>query len=846
MHALHEHLCQQLDKRLGERSIVVVYDPGEEFRPFFERELAEVGKGFGNLPRVLVGERLTFLARYQGSFFGLRALVEPIAALERPEPLVIYVPGVTRDRRGSILLELELGGTTYEPQLKRLSRALLLQRYTDGQIDELLKPQNVGYEDVVSFLQQAEEGGTASALRGIFGGRQSEDLIAAWLAEPERDRAIQEKEALPELLKLIEARLGFKLPEDVAAAEAREKTLRYVLVAEFRSDLSCEPPLSVSRLPSPASKEHTERSRDVAARLRRDSPEKYAPIADRVEAELGLADSKIDAAALGRIDTFRFEERCLLHHAGELLARGMHGPALEIVTGRNRSFWVDRDVARQAQWEACRLMGELVREIERVSPQVARAGTNAAVWLESYTAPDGWHRVDTLHRRLTAWVAGMAEDPEAQEAYGRVERSYDDLLQKQCAGFSRALQSAGWTVPGALLQTHVFPEVVRPLGDRVAYFLVDSLRFEMAVELAQKLLNAKEVALRPAVAAVPTITPVGMAALLPGASGSFSVKEHRGQIAAWIDGTPLPSLSDRKRFFQARVPGVIDMTLSGALKLTPSKLPKASGGMPLVVVRSQEIDAVGEADEDLAARQAMGSILDNLVRAMKRLAKCGIQSFAVAADHGHLYSLRKEEDMRIDDPGGRTLDSHRRVWIGRGGATPPATVRIGGAELGYDSDLDFVFPTGLGVFKAGGGLTYHHGGLSLQELIVPVLTFRMPVAEGSAARSRTVRLVGLPDVINNRTFGIRLLTEGNMLETESRALRVLLVEEGELVGRVGMAVEAELDRESGILHVAPSREASVGLMLTRDNCRAVRIVVQDAVTDAVLDQSEPIPVRLAI
>jgi hypothetical protein len=36
------------------------------------------------------------------------------------------------------------------------------------------------------------------------------------------------------------------------------------------------------------------------------------------------------------------------------------------------------------------------------------------------------------------------------------------------------------------------------------------------------------------------------------------------------------------------------------------------------------------------------------------------------------------------------------------------------------------------------------------------------------------------------------------------------------------------------------------LMLTRDDCRTVRVVVQDPATDAVLEQSEELPVRLGI
>ncbi len=84
--------------------------------------------------------------------------------------------------------------------------------------------------------------------------------------------------------------------------------------------------------------------------------------------------------------------------------------------------------------------------------------------------------------------------------------------------------------------------------------------------------------------------------------------------------------------------------------------------------------------------------------------------------------------MRIDAPGGDTVGLHRRCWIGRGGATPPGTIRVSAAELGYDSDLDFVFPTGLGVFKPV-VVAYHHGGISLQEMVVPVVDVPDPARE---------------------------------------------------------------------------------------------------------------------
>src|SRR5690606_15993553 len=61
--------------------------------------------------------------------------------------------------------------------------------------------------------------------------------------------------------------------------------------------------------------------------------------------------------------------------------------------------------------------------------------------------------------------------------------------------------------------------------ESTAYVLVDALRYELGRDLATRLgrLNAA-VDVRSAVAAVPTITPVGMAAITPGADERFDVE----------------------------------------------------------------------------------------------------------------------------------------------------------------------------------------------------------------------------------------------------------------------------------------------------------------------------------
>lgn len=846
MHPFHDYLCGQLDDMLKKRGVVVFYDPRREFQPLFDRELKETGTGYDGLPRVFVKDRLTFVARHEGSFFALRNAVEPIADLDKPDPLIVYLPGIERDRQASVLMELEKSGIPYEPQLKRLALNVLRKRFTDGQIDEMLRPASVGYDDIVSFLHQGEEGTSASVLRTIFDGAQSEALITRWLADEEKDESIVEKDAAVELFKLIESRLGLPVRDSTSITETRDKVLRYVLIGEFRSDFEFDPPESVAMVPEPPSKEHVERLRDVAENLRRGHFDCYVALANRVEADLGLGKAKIDAGHLGNIDTFRFEERALLAYAGELICAREYRKALGIFDGRRRSFWVDRDVGRQAQWEACRLMAELGREIEKVRPALSKGDGNPAKWVQAYSTEDGWFRVDELQRRLETWVARMDEEPETEKGLAVVRREHEELLKKMADGFAKVLEEAAWTVPGALHQTRVYPEVVQTMGGRVAYFFVDAMRFEMAVELARQLEGTKDLTICPAIAALPTITPVGMAALLPGASASFSVVERKGKLAASIEGTEMSGLSERLKFLKAKVPDVTDIALGKVLGSSPSKLSRSIGDASLVVVRSQEIDALGENVDELTARAAMEGVIGNVARAIRKLASAGIENFVVTADHGHQFSIRKDDDMKTDNPGGDTVDIHRRCWIGHGGTTPLGTVRVSGAELGYDTNLDFVFPTGLGVFKSGGGLSFHHGSVSLQELVIPVVSLRIPLKDSKTPTGKVAQLHGLSDKITNRTFGVRVLVVGDLFTTEPVALRVVIVSGNEQVGQAGMAIGGDLDRSSGILHVSPNSEASVGMMLTRDDCTSIRVMVLDPATDAVLDKSDELPVKLGI
>ena len=305
-------------------------------------------------------------------------------------------------------------------------------------------------------------------------------------------------------------------------------------------------------------------------------------------------------------------------------------------------------------------MAELGNVRCKCEAAVGKTSGDAAAWLDAYASKDGWYRLDQAQRRLEAWVANLDEEPE-ERPLGVVRRAYEDACHAMAEGFTKALVKAGWTVPGALHQTRIFSEVVAEQAEAGGLLprRRDALRDGRRARRAPT--EDSEVTVRAAVGALPSITPIGMAALMPGASASFSVVEQGGKLGARIDDSFLPDLAARKKFAAARVPKLVDVALDELLSLQPSKLAKKLDGAQVVVVRSQEIDHAGEAGFTFQARQVMDTVIDNLARAIRKLAAAGVEHAVVTADHGHLFFA--------DRP--RRVDADRRARRRHRGAAPP-------------------------------------------------------------------------------------------------------------------------------------------------------------------------------
>jgi hypothetical protein len=202
---------------------------------------------------------------------------------------------------------------------------------------------------------------------------------------------------------------------------------------------------------------------------------------------------------------------------------------------------------------------------------------------------------------------------------------------------------------------------------------------------------------------------------------------------------------------------VFDAKLDDLLPKPPRRSRMAFRTSELILITSQEIDELCEADNVAQARLQIDGVLSHLRRGVRVLADHGIKTIVLVADHGHLFADEIGEDMKIEAPGGKVEDLHRRVWIGVGGNSEPSYLRTSLTSLGVDSEFDIATPWTFAVFKSkGGGRAYFHGGLSPQELIVPVVVMHSAVKSSPTSTGIQWTLTPGTAKLTTRFFSVQI------------------------------------------------------------------------------------------
>jgi len=454
----------------------------------------------------------------------------------------------------------------------------------------------------------------------------------------------------------------------------------------------------------------------------------------------------------------------------------------------------------------------------------------------AYTA-GGWSDLDRTHRLFEAALTACIDEEAVDDVAELCRRRYRETALKLQDEVLKAVRKESWPPDGVRRQTRIFDDQVAPLLERrvkTVFFMVDSLRYEMGRDLREALSAEGEVELSPAAAVVPTVTDSGMAALLPGADGMIRLVQNEDGLCPALGTRLLRTSADRMRLLNETYGDrFLEITLDdllGASKKAAARLEKAE----LLVVRTQDPDAVAENLGSRRARSYLSDVIGDIAAAVRRLIPLGFACVVVSADHGHVMLSEIPPGDVVQPPPGGWPASKRRRLLGAGLAAAPGTVTLKAGQLGIQGDVqDVCFPVGFRVFEGGRG--YFHGGLSLQEAVVPVVVLRAGQRRPAGGDKPVVDIRYRSDRFNSRVIGLKLHLQSDIFKTDARVRVEAYDGPGARASVVGDAADCEArDEITGEVTLQAGGETPIPVLINPDFDGAeVEIRVSDPQTGVV-------------
>lgn len=842
-----DYLRKAIKKQIDEHGVVVLYDGAGHYTAQID-QLAPQG-----VP----------VFQYAGSFHKLRYEVEPHIelnpnAMGDVPHLLVYVP-LPRQDTGHALIEIDTCGVVMQPgtqppdrntDLAYIARMALLPIVGESTTDEVVNSVMADKYTLAELDELAESGASLSSgqVRSIFKTDQLETVALNFLSDPKFDAKIIAKDALPEFTDFLAHGFGMAVTDVDSPAKLRQALARHILLVDLLSSLS---------RPAPASLEHVDLPEQAALRNVciglaanwRDSSgfrASYLQHADAVASAFQIESIAWEAHHLTGVHTFRETEAAFQAAVEASLLAEVETEWLDHARRRQAAFWSTQPEIK-ARWELIHLGGMLLAHCDDVERAlIAKRSLTAVEIAENYLAPDGWHQLDALYRRMKSrWldigvsIQSHTLDQLVIRASERYVRIGADLAER----FVRALQDTQFVLAGFERQASVFDNHVKPYLDngKIAYIWVDALRYEMAVDLQNDIAEDQfESTLSAVVASVPTITEIGMASLLPNAERGQIIDVGGGKLALQIDEAVIKDRKTRVDYLQTYL-GTRTFTevKLDELRQRKKKTLNTIATADFVLVTSQDIDELGESGNDSLARSTMNQSLTHLYQGIQILRQQGIQRIVIAADHGHLFLDDVPDEMRVGAPGGNTADLHRRAWIGEGGIADSAVLRTPLRNFGHESNLDYATLFNFSCFRVQGGNTsYFHGGLSPQELLIPLLVIRVKDTSPPKMQDISWSLDLGTKTISSQLIVVTIGGDKNtMFKDPLPRVRVEVQMQGDVISKpisagygLGTAGNIDLVFESEASHRIESNPVTLLLDLGQHQQKTATILLRDADT----------------
>lgn len=319
---------------------------------------------------------------------------------------------------------------------------------------------------------------------------------------------------------------------------------------------------------------------------------------------------------------------------------------------------------------------------------------------------------------LFARVKDRAEGLYSTWFLGQLGTSWSNACSENLREYGRVLE-----VP---CQDDFYRDKVSMADNKTYVVISDALRYEVAATLAEQLQRETQagVDLKSMQAIFPTITKFGMAALLPHKELSVELKAGQTErLAVLADGQSTES-NNRDKVLKSADSASVALKYKSLIGMKRADRQELVKGMNVVYIYHDTIDEAGHLEKNIftACDEAIQE-LKNLVRIITN--DFGGTNILITADHGFLYTFNPlSEDDKVD----KTTQSEEDIEIGRRyaimqkDAKPQYLLPVKFLEdkTPYSG---FAPRDNIRIKMKGSGLNFVHGGISLQEMVVPVIEY---------------------------------------------------------------------------------------------------------------------------
>ncbi len=313
---------------------------------------------------------------------------------------------------------------------------------------------------------------------------------------------------------------------------------------------------------------------------------------------------------------------------------------------------------------------------------------------------------------------------------------------------------------GIAQQENFYKTYVKPLSNtgRTYVIISDALRYEIAVDITGQLLRETKgtAKITSTQATFPTVTKFGMAALLP--HDSLQLTDD-GRVLC--NGEPTDGTDNRSKVLNSAHAGNAAVTYKTLLAMTKAEHDEFIGNAEVVYIYHNTIDAVGDKaqTEDRVFEACEDAITEikSLVRRITNTFKG--TNILITADHGFVYSYKPLEESDKAEKSlitGDIAELDRRYVLVSGECTADYMQRIPMAHM--NSTLTAFTPLqNIRIKKSGGGMNFVHGGISLQEMVVPVIEFKNMKSNSKnfvEVKKAEIQLISQSRKVSNSIFSL--------------------------------------------------------------------------------------------